>query len=683
MKQTRTYAAAMRRPLLRQWPLLVFAVVTMPFAHAQSVSGQVSTAPALDTPAIVDALSLAGKASTSAGQGPSATFSSATITGGTIRGTSIDIGSTLKSNGMNVMRVGPASVYNAALFVGPNAGAHYPIDNPWALGIGAYAANALNQSQAEVVCIGALSCLRLVDGNYNAVVGLHAAGADPHANDVAVLGNDAARNEIGGGAFTAVGSNAGRNGTTDMTVAEGAGALRGNAVSITFGGVATVGDTITVQLTCTASGVCANSPKSWPYTVKAGDTLTSISQAFVALMNAAPVSEVGNLVVLQARSPQVTSDPIVSLDFTGSVHNGWKARVTVAMSAGATETARVGTGTNASSVIAIGPFAVDGAAIQHYTNSVFVGGSIAPRLINGTETSSIGHWASFSLQNGSGQTNVGEQSLFSNVSGNYNTAFGVFSGYGTIGQYNSFFGPYAGWGVTTGNGNFIGGEYATSTPARSCITTGSWNTEIGSGACVANPRADGQLSIQNAITGTGNLGRGLAMSTGFIGIYQPSPIAALDVKAHSTSGSDLAFRVNDSTDKTLFSVNSAGNVMQASLGAADATGRSADIGSETIFTARRTGIYCLSAFSNVTMAATTSSTLPAVTLNWVGGDTHASQSYTTEPSTGNSQGTYSQGQVCAYIAGGTAVTYSTNGYASSGKTAMQYAAHIRAYFGGN
>lgn len=686
MKRVRKYAAKARQVLA----CLLISSSVFPTAHAQFVPGQILTAQQLNTAlasVTANALPIAGGTLTGPLAGPAATFNTATISGGSISGAALDMGSVLKSNGAQAQRIGPATMYNPSMFAGPFAGSSYPMANPWAMAYGPYAGFSLSQPQAEVTCFGSLSCLRIVDGNYNAAFGLHTLAADPHADNATAIGNDTSRNEIGGGAFFAGGANAGRNGSTDMSVMIGAGALRGNASSITFAGVPASGQTVTVNFTCTASGACQNSPKSWTYAVQSGDTLYSVAQNVAALINANTVNETpvnGNILVsLQARMPQITNDPIVSLDFPGTATSGWQATVSVVMSAGSTMTATVGAGVSASSVVAIGTFAVDGAALQSLSNSTFIGMGVSPRLISATETNCVGHWSCFSLSNANDTAAFGEQAMYSNSGGNFNAAFGAYAGYGITGASNAVFGSYAGYGISTGTYNFVGGDYSGDTTSRNCITTGSSNVQLGRLACVPSPTANGQLSIQNAIYGYANNGSGSTPSTGFIGIYQPSPIAMLDVKGAGTSASTHVFRINDGNNKTLLDVRANGAQMSGAWGVADATAQSANIASTTLFTAPNTGNYCMSSYADVTTAATTSSTLPVVTLSWNSGDSNAVQTYTIAANSGNTTGTYSSGQVCAYLAVGTQVTYSTSGYASSGTTAMQYAVHIRGYFGSN
>ncbi|KVF22955.1 hypothetical protein WJ06_10385 [Burkholderia cepacia] len=242
-------------------------------------------------------------------------------------------------------------------------------------------------------------------------------------------------------------------------------------------------------------------------------------------------------------------------------------------------------------------------------------------------------------------------------------------------------GSQAGLNLTTGGDNVVVGGNQSGV-ASSCITTGNANIQIGSNACVASPTGTGQLSIQNILYGTANTGSGSNVSTGAIGIGVQVPQARLHVKGTDTSSATNAFAVTDSSGNTLFSVNDAGGVRMGYV--ADFTAQGGNIANTSLYSVPTNGFYCMSAHAAVTTAATTSSTLPAVTFYWTDADSGAVQLYTSSTNTGNSTGTYTQtGQVCFYAKGGTTINYQTSGYASSGATAMQYALHVRSYFGGN
>lgn len=449
----------------------------------------------------------------------------------TFKANNIDLSGSITFNGAQGMRIGPTSIYNPSMFAGPHAGESYPKANPWTMGFGPYSLQLLNIDQAEVTAFGPLSGFRLKDGNYDAIYGLHALGADPHASGASVFGVDASRNSIGGNNYAFFGFNAGRNGNTDLSAGFGAGALRGNSSSLTFGGTPTAGDVIAVTMSCTATPQpCSNGPVTWTYTVKSSDTLKSIATAFIGLMNATPIHEIGDYVVLQADAPQMDiDDAVVRLDFTGTATTGWYANISYTLSSGATETVTVGTGTVAQGVVAAGAFAVDGARAGFISNSNFYGFGIAPSIKSVSEVNCFGHGACNKMETVVGQTAMGESALAANKTGLYNTAFGAHAGESTTGQNNTYLGGFSGAGVTTGNDNTTIGSYAGDTTSRNCITTGSGNVQIGRLACVPDPTKDGQLSIQNIIYCTANNGSGSTASQGFCGIGVQNPLTKLDV----------------------------------------------------------------------------------------------------------------------------------------------------------
>lgn len=91
------------------------------------------------------------------------------------------------------------------------------------------------------------------------------------------------------------------------------------------------------------------------------------------------------------------------------------------------------------------------------------------------------------------------------------------------------------------------------------------------------------------------------------------------------------------------------------------------------------GIYRVTVYIIVSQAATTSSTLPSVTISWTGGDSVTAQSVTVTAASpsGNVLTTLYQGSIVLNSAAAAAIQYATSSYASSGGTPMQYALHLR------
>lgn len=473
------------------------------------------------------------------------TNASAAITGGTITGASIDLGTTSKSNGLNALSIGSASTWYAQgnsspIFIGPGAGQSYPLTNPWPVAIGAYSLSALNQAQAEVTAVGTWSCEYLVSGNYNTCLGLHSLGAETSGSYITVVGNDAARNEQGGFQFTGLGQNAARNGALTYVTAVGDNALRGNGASLTFGGTSTTGDVVTVLMS-SASADVTNSPITVAYTVKVGDTLASIAQGVANAVVANPL--IGKQTAMQASLSPITGGPAtVNLDFPGTTTTGWGVTVTPSISGAATETVTVGAGSTAQGVVAVGTYAANGYGITSAANSVYVGYKSGPFITSAFNDVCLG--MSSCLAN---------TSSHDNVTAGYSAAQTMTTGFDNV-----FVGSQAGQGITTGGDNtVIGGNY--NGRANGCITTGGVNVQIGRQACVPSPTASSQLSIQNIIYGINNGGFGSTVSTGSIGIGQPAPVARFEIAGIDTSAGSLAFRITDSTGTNpLFTVNDAG-----------------------------------------------------------------------------------------------------------------------------
>jgi len=123
-----------------------------------------------------------------------------------------------------------------------------------------------------------------------------------------------------------------------------------------------------------------------------------------------------------------------------------------------------------------------------------------------------------------------------NATGSVESIFvGKNSGYnavstGITGDFNLGLGTDTLKALTTGAGNIALGYKVGDT-----ITTGSKNVAIGYDIDYQSNTTDGQLTIQNAIFGTGNTGTGTTASTGNIGIYTPAPTARLHLPAGATS----------------------------------------------------------------------------------------------------------------------------------------------------
>jgi hypothetical protein len=127
---------------------------------------------------------------------------------------------------------------------------------------------------------------------------------------------------------------------------------------------------------------------------------------------------------------------------------------------------------------------------------------------------------------------------------------------------------------------------------------------------------------------------------------------------------------------------------------ADATAQASNTSPVTIYAVPSTGAgsYRACGYVVVTQAATTSSTMPAINLQWTDLDTLNAgtnvQIGTT--STGNTVGTTNSPHVggaiqCTLlqVAANSNIQWNMSGYASSGVTPMQYAIHIKLEYLGN
>ncbi|MCA7953836.1 LysM peptidoglycan-binding domain-containing protein [Burkholderia seminalis] len=650
----------------------------------QFSAGQVLTAGQLNA-AFASVLPLSGGSLTGPLIAPSLTSANATITGGSISGTPIDFGSQIKSGGQNGISVGVANVSpggnQGPVFVGPAAGASYTMSNPGPVGLGAQALMSLSQPWAEVTAVGTWAGRYLTTGNYSTAIGMNALGAETTGSYFTAIGNDSMRNEWGGSQSTAVGTNSMRNGAPQFSGAYGFRAMYGNGVSLTFGGTPTVGDVVSVQMS-SASPDVTNSPHTVTYTVKTGDTLTSIAQGVASAINASPLT--GTKINMQALVSAVSGGPpAVALDFPGTHTTGWAVTVTPSVSGAATETISVGNGAAQLASIAIGQDAMFGAAMGAANYNIAIGFTTFPFVTSGSQNICLGTSSCFSETTGSRNLEFGFLAGQSLNGGTDNVLIGdQVAKSATAGNDNVVVGSNAGNGMTSGNDNVIVGGNAGAT-GNGCITSGSNNVQIGRSMCVPSPTATGQMSIQNIIYGTGNNGAGSTVSSGNIGIGSTAPAARLEVKGIDTSAGTSAFRVTDSTGKNLLKINDDGSTLSGAAAVANVTGLMGNQSNQQIYSVPANGFYCVSAYNVVTTAATTSSTLPNVQILWTDADSSAVPNYSTTSNTGNTAGTYNSGQVCIYAKGGTSINYQTSGYASSGATSMAYAVHVRVYYGAN
>ena len=145
-------------------------------------------------------------------------------------------------------------------------------------------------------------------------------------------------------------------------------------------------------------------------------------------------------------------------------------------------------------------------------NAIFLGATAGHNALNATYTIGIGSGAGRNAQGSVESIYIGRNAGYNAVST------------GVTGDFNLGLGTDTLKALTTGAGNIALGYKVGDT-----ITTGSKNVAIGYDIDYQSNTADGQLTIQNAIFGTGNTGTGTTVSTGKIGIFTVAPTCALDV----------------------------------------------------------------------------------------------------------------------------------------------------------
>jgi hypothetical protein len=115
----------------------------------------------------------------------------------------------------------------------------------------------------------------------------------------------------------------------------------------------------------------------------------------------------------------------------------------------------------------------------------------------------------------------------------------------------------------------------------------------------------------------------------------------------------------------------------------DLTAQSANIVSTLLFTPTANGFYRISPWLMTTQAATTSSTLPNLTIGFTDADSSFAELISvTGTSTANTIGQAGLPSTVLpfYAKSGVNITYQTNNYASVGGTSLQYSLHIRLEF---
>lgn len=127
-------------------------------------------------------------------------------------------------------------------------------------------------------------------------------------------------------------------------------------------------------------------------------------------------------------------------------------------------------------------------------------------------------------------------------------------------------------------------------------------------------------------------------------------------------------------------ITTVGNGIPTEYATVNSTGNTANISSTTLYAVPSggAGFYRVSAYLVETTAASTSSTLPSLTLTWLD-ETGTSQTATivSGGSASNTVGTYARGDFTVYSEASQNISYATTGYTSVGGTSMAYSVRIR------
>lgn len=108
------------------------------------------------------------------------------------------------------------------------------------------------------------------------------------------------------------------------------------------------------------------------------------------------------------------------------------------------------------------------------------------------------------------------------------------------------------------------------------------------------------------------------------------------------------------------------------------TTQAANISTATLYTPATTGFFRVTASLKRTQIATTSSTLPSLTIAWTEGDNStAGSNVLIATNATNTLTAAIASQQVVWAKAATAITYATAGYASVGATPMQYALRIK------
>lgn len=179
------------------------------------------------------------------------------------------------------------------------------------------------------------------------------------------------------------------------------------------------------------------------------------------------------------------------------------------------------------------------------SQNVFVGGS-GNFSLSGSNNAGFGALALTNITSGSSNTALGVTAGNAITTESDNTFIGLSAGYAVSGSANTCLGSGA-MGVNTFAGS---NNCAIGASALSAISSGDGNVAIGYAADVTDA-TNNQLSIQNAIFGTGNSAQGpVTVSTGNIGFYTRAPSARVHLPAGTATAGTAPLKLTAGTNLT-------------------------------------------------------------------------------------------------------------------------------------
>jgi hypothetical protein len=442
------------------------------------------------------------------------------------------------STGYQIGGVAVLNVFGAAtspaqsLAVGPGAGAALGTASTYSTFLGAGSGNSFNSNaQKEVTCTGAQSAYLLTNVSDNITcMGLWSLHYANTSADVGIVsfGDNNMRNAIGATGSASFGSNAYADNFGYWSNGFGYETLHGNAASLLFGGTFTAGDVIT--LTFTSSAISGGSGTS-AYTVQAGDTCTSVVNAFYASVGAS-----GVLGLADVKSWTATDlyPCVLAISFRGSSTQGTVLTVTASVSGSQTETVAITGGSYGPSNNAVGYEAMFGLQMVGAASNNCMGRRCLASLTSGDWNDTIGEESGLKMAGSIASDAMGYWTLHSMTSGFFADAFGFEAGEScTTCQNVTLIGAYAGQTSLTTAAHVViitsAGDACdtnTSNTFRLCGAGGAWFSATGTGTASTSV-----ATFAGSVAPTGGIIPASGLSNGFYGTTGDTVFLATDVSS--------------------------------------------------------------------------------------------------------------------------------------------------------